>query len=107
MHIKCAYNVQEAKRVDSRSHLGLQSVPLLYLGVKLPGVEGHLHLSQESVLSKAIVVPHRGLQTSSLQLRVADNILQKTGETPSHFQQANISKTNHTDDECEKPKLHD
>lgn len=37
--------VPDAKKVDSRPYLGLQSVPLLYLGVKLPGIKGQLHLS--------------------------------------------------------------
>lgn len=68
-------DVRDATKVNSRPYLGLQSVPLLYLGVKLPGIKGQLHLSQESVLSEAIVVPHRDLQTSSLQLRVADYVL--------------------------------
>lgn len=90
-----------------RPYLGLQRVPLLYLGVKLPGVESQLHLSQESVLSEAIVVPHRDLQTSSLQLGVADNILQKkTRRIPPHFLLANrFSDTKHTDDDCKKLKL--
>lgn len=84
-----------------RLYLGLQCVPLLNLGVKLPGVESQLHLSQKSVLSEAIVVPHRDLQTSSLQLRVADDILQKTRRSPPHFLLANMfSDTKHTDDDC-------
>lgn len=90
---------------DLRLYLGLQRVPLLNLGVKLPGVESQLHLSQESVVSEAIVVPHRDLHTSSLQLRVADDILQKNRRSHPHFLLANMfSDTKYTDDDCKKPK---
>ena len=62
VHVACLY-------------LGLQCVPLLYIGVKLPGVEGELHLSQEAVVSEAVVVPHGQLQRARLQLGVADGVL--------------------------------
>ena len=57
------------------SYLGLQGVPLLQLGVELPGVEAELHLPQEAVVAKAVVVPHRQLQCPGLQLGVADHVL--------------------------------
>ena len=69
------------QQADSGSYLWLQSVPVLYLRIKLPGVKGQLHLSQEAVVSKAVVVPHGDLQGPSLQLRVADHVLHNTGET--------------------------
>lgn len=72
----CVYvPIEEA---DSYSYLGLKSIPLLYLGVELPGVKGQLHLSQEAVVSKPVVVPHGHLKGSSLQLRVADHVLLDT-----------------------------
>lgn len=69
----------QEKRTTCRcagSYLWLQSVPLLYLRIKLPRIEGQLHFSEEAVVSKPVVMPHRDLQSSCLQLRVADNILQ-------------------------------
>lgn len=68
---------------DFSSYPGLQRVPVLYLGIKLPGVKGQLHLSQEAVVPEPVVVPHGHLQGSSLQLRVADHVLCHTGNNVS------------------------
>ena len=65
---------------DAGSYLWLQCVPLLYLGIKLPVVKRQLHLSQEAVVSKAVMVPHGDLQGSCLQLRVADHVLSNERE---------------------------
>lgn len=75
--------------VGSGSHLRLQMIPVLYLGIKLPGIKRELHLSQEAVVSKAVVVPHRHLQGSGFQLRVADNILKNTEENSFQFRHFN------------------
>lgn len=69
---------RRGRRVCTRSHPGLQSVPLLYLAVQLPRVKGQLHLPEKAVVPEAVVVPHGHLQAASLQLRVADHVLRDT-----------------------------
>lgn len=84
---------QGSRRLIRRPYLGLQGVPLLYLGIKLPGVKSQLHLPQEAVVSEAVVVPHGDLQGSGLQLRVADHVLHVTGQKRKNYELAEFTKT--------------
>lgn len=51
------------------------------MALEVPGVQWDLHLPQERVAAKAIVVPHRELQRPRKQERLVNLILGREGKT--------------------------
>lgn len=58
-------------------YLCVEGQALLCSGLEVPGVQRQLHLSQEGVVSEAVLVPHRQLQGPHDQLGLSDTVLQQ------------------------------
>lgn len=61
----------------------MQGQKLLQVALKVPGIQWDLHLSQECVAAKAIVVPDRELQRPRKQEGLVNLVLgRETGKPP-------------------------
>lgn len=63
-------------------HLAVQGQKLLQVALEVPGIQRDLHLPQEGVAAKAIMVPDRELQRPRKQQGLVNLILGR--ETENH-----------------------